>query len=504
MKQIRLLHPILFTLGSLLFLYRNAWIIASPDQLGRPLLILGIILFLLAIPLYWVVRDHDWVAIILTIIALGFFSPSLIFIFAGTFTIAILFIYYLSSRILKHRTRLQHVSTLLTFTGLLLVSVMVIPHANQFRLALDRESPVLSPVLKLTPTNQLPDIYYIVLDGYAREDVLTELYNYDNSPFIRLLETKGFIVPTESRSNYPKTALSVASTLNMDYIQSFAPGLEEQPYWWRMAPFIDNGRVRSALEGIGYRSISIASDWGITNNSTTDSYYSPRSIILSDFESFILGRTPLSSIRSLVEKFALVPSYDTHRDLIQYNFDTLAQIPALPSPKFIFAHILVPHPPFVFDAAGNPLHPNYPFSFNDGSDFPSGNDAYLQGYTKQLEYTNQQLKKLIDTILRDSKTPPIILLQADHGPGMLTDFSSSENSCLKERFSVFSAYYLPDASSEDIPIDITPVNLFRIIFNKYFQADIPLLENASYYYKDTVYIFRFEDVTTKVDTCDVK
>jgi hypothetical protein len=315
------------------------------------------------------------------------------------------------------------------------------------------------------------------------------------------LETKGFIIPSASHSNYPKTALSVASALNMDYIQSFAPGLDDQPFWWRMAPYIDNSRVRVALEGIGYKTISLASDWGITNNTTTDHYFSPRAVILNDFESFILGRTPLGGIRPILALFALIPSYTTHREIIQYNFDKLAQIPTLPGPKFVFAHLLVPHPPFVFDATGNPLNPNYPFNFNDGSDFPSGNEAYLQGYTEQLEYANQELIRLIDAILRDSETPPIIILQADHGPGMLTDFNSSKNTCLKERFSIFAAYYLPNISPENIPNDITPVNLFRIIFNQYFQEDIPLLENAFYYYKDTVYIFRTEDVTAQVDTC---
>ena len=87
---------------------------------------------------------------------------------------------------------------------------------------------------------------------------------------------------------------------------------------------------------------------------------------------------------------------------------------------------------------------------------------------------------------------------------MLTDFRSSENTCLKERFSVFAAYYLPNLNPETIPNDITPVNLFRIIFNEYFQANLPLLKNAHYYYKDNVYIYRAEDVTAQVDTCTGK
>ncbi len=84
---------------------------------------------------------------------------------------------------------------------------------------------------------------------------------------------------------------------------------------------------------------------------------------------------------------------------------------------------------------------------------------------------------------------------------MLTDFASLENTCLRERFSVFSAYYLPGVSPETIPDDITSVNLLRIVLNAYFGTDFLMLENAHYYFRDSVYIFRVEDVISRVDTC---
>ena len=63
-----------------------------------------------------------------------------------------------------------------------------------------------------------PDIYYIIVDGYAREDVLMELYDYDNSEFIDFLEHEGFYVAEKSRSNYNQTDLSLSSSLNMTYL----------------------------------------------------------------------------------------------------------------------------------------------------------------------------------------------------------------------------------------------------------------------------------------------
>ncbi len=218
------------------------------------------------------------------------------------------------------------------------------------------------------------------------------------------------------------------------------------------------------------------------------------------FESALLTHTPLRAIIPLLEKIAFVPSNEAHRELLRYSFNALAQITSLAGPKFVFAHITAPHPPFVLDSDGNAQQPGYPFSFNDGDDYPFTQEQYRQGYVGQVQYVNHQLENLVDAILQNSKTPPVILLQSDHGPGMLTDFSSAANTCIQERFSNFAAYYLPGLQPGDIPQDISNVNIFRIIFNKYFSANMPLLENSFYYYKDTTYIFRSVDVSSRVDT----
>ena len=63
-----------------------------------------------------------------------------------------------------------------------------------------------------------PDIYYIILDGYGRADVLQEIYNHDNTSFTSALTERGFYVGDESQSNYLRTSLSITSALNMEYI----------------------------------------------------------------------------------------------------------------------------------------------------------------------------------------------------------------------------------------------------------------------------------------------
>jgi hypothetical protein len=116
-----------------------------------------------------------------------------------------------------------------------------------------------------------------------------------------------------------------------------------------------------------------------------------------------------------------------------------------------------------------------------------------------LQFVNHSLEKTIAIILSKSEIPPIIILQADHGPGLLTDFSSLSNTCVKERFSPFAAYYLPDLDDRSVPPEISAVNTFRIIINEYFNANLPLLENRQYYYKDPVSFYAFDDVTGLVN-----
>jgi hypothetical protein len=98
-------------------------------------------------------------------------------------------------------------------------------------------------------------------------------------------------VPDFSHSNYPATPLSIGSTLNMDYVQAFVPALNTSPHRWLMAPYIDHSRVRALLESQGYKTISISTNWTITDNVTTDVYLHPAPVMLTDFEGFILDLT---------------------------------------------------------------------------------------------------------------------------------------------------------------------------------------------------------------------
>ena len=503
MSFLPLIHPILFLLASILYLYPSTFVIASPDQMLRPLLVLLAAMAVLVWPARWMARDWDGAGVLLSAFVLGVCAYSPFTLKVGEVCAVSSAILFLAAAVRRKAPELHQFTALLAFIAGVSVVAAAFPVVGVLTTAPAFKRPSGSMLVSAVGAGNRPDIYYIVLDGYARTDILAEFYGVDNSDLVRFLKSRGFTVPTHSRANYGRTALSIASTLNMDYVETFAPGLQSYPYWWLMAPYIDQSRVRDALEALGYRTVSLATDWSITDNPTTDAYYSPKPVVVSDFEYYLLELTPLGVIRGWLSRFATVHSAESHRALLRFSFHTLGRLPGEPGPKFVYAHIIAPHPPFVVDGDGREVEPGYSFRFSDGSDFPLGRSRYREGYRGQMQFVNGQLKTLVDDILRNSPTPPVILLQADHGPGMLTSFSSVTRTCLRERLSVFGAYYLPGTSPADVPSDVTPVNLFRIVFNRYFAAGLPLLPNEHYHSEKGLYAFRSSDVTSMVDTCTV-
>ena len=264
-----------------------------------------------------------------------------------------------------------------------------------------------------------PDIYYIIVDGYGRADVLQELYGFDNSDFIRFLTNRGFYVAGKAHSNYVQTGLSLASSLNFEYLDYLRPGEDKSANRYLLKDLIVRSRARLLLKDIGYRTVSVSSGYHLTEVNDVDWYLSLDASIFTNLEGLLL-RTSAAQIFVDTKTLEDITNYgyEPHRKRVLFAFEQLAKIPVtVPSPKFVFAHIITPHPPFVFDRSGNPLEPDWTYYIGDGSHFQGKPQDYITGYNEQVMYVNQLLRKTIDAILDNSKTRPIIILQADHGPG---------------------------------------------------------------------------------------
>jgi hypothetical protein len=344
--------------------------------------------------------------------------------------------------------------------------------------------------------DRLPDIYYIILDGYARADVLEEVYGYDNGEFIDYLKEKGFRVAGASKSNYCQTALSLASSLNLQHLQHLINRVHaDSRNTSLLRNLIRDSEIVRFLRQCDYEFAAFSSGYSFTEMSKADIYLSP-SQALSESQTLLINATPL---RSLLAKLPLKSQFDLHRGRLLYIFDQLPRVGKTDAPIFVFAHIMAPHPPFVFGERGEPIRCDGEFSYRDGSHYTRKRrqEEYKRDYIRQLTFINQKTREAIDGILAASSVPPVIILQSDHGPGSMLEWDDPQASNLKERMSILNAYYLPGGGDELVYDEISPVNTFRIICNHYFGTNYELLEDESYF-SNHQHPYRFINVTDQM------
>lgn len=325
----------------------------------------------------------------------------------------------------------------------------------------------------LQPVDSAPDIYYIILDTYTRADYLQKDYGFDNSPFLNELRQLGFEVADCSRSNYDITLSSMVSTLNMDFLANLLP--ETRNYYASLKndwSLLRQNSVRRLLEDIGYRTVSFetgypAVEWNDADyyfSSTTDFYTSQN---LTPFEVMLFNSTA-AVLPGVLKKQAASTQiigqnqpFGFHIAKQRYILEQLKQMDSLEGPKFVYAHILVPHVPYIFAADGTlQTDPGY----YDGEGTGARDAEYLRlGYTAEIQFINDQILNVVTRLINQSKTPPVIIIQGDHG---LKD---------ENRSAILNAIYLPGDHAPAIHAGITPVNTFRVVFNEIFNAKYSLL-----------------------------
>ncbi len=344
-----------------------------------------------------------------------------------------------------------------------------------------------------------PDIYYIILDGYGREDVLRDMYGMDNREFLDQLTDMGFYVAEEGHSNYMQTVLSLASSLNLEY-------LDEQIQKWglgstdRTLPtvMIQHSLARAFLEARGYRTVNILSGFYPTEILDADERLGlERPYGINAYEQFWILDSPFQELIPKDEFGYITWGYSMHRERILRQLDSLAQVSTESGPKFVFAHIFAAHPPFVLRGDGSSIEADRPYQLVDGDHFFGSREEYLSGYADQVGYINRRLLEIAHAILSNAQRPAVIIFQGDHGPGSTLDWSSAQGSCMWERASILNAYYLPEEYRANLYPSITPVNTFRYIFREIFQADYPPLEDHVYYSK-WLTPYRLKDVGDQI------
>jgi len=230
------LYPFLFAIYPILALL--AFNISEVDYSsgGRPLILSILATGILILIFYLIYRDWKRTALISTIILILFFSYGHIYILlkgveVGGFylfrhrTLAPIWIIltvmaiWWTSRKSLNTTPITHT---LNIVGLFLLILPIIQMVSFFvkSQVSQTNAEKNSSALNLKVSHQPPDIYYIILDGYGRSDILKSEFGYDNSDFLNSLRDQGFFVADCAQSNYAQTQLSLASSLNFNYIRN--------------------------------------------------------------------------------------------------------------------------------------------------------------------------------------------------------------------------------------------------------------------------------------------
>jgi len=523
------IHPFLFSLYPILFiLAHNAGQVYMQDAFIPAAWTLGITLGAFLI-LGLVLRDFLKAGILVSAFVLLFFSFGHVFelvmgkqIMGFTFgryrfLIGLWLLIFAGIVIFTFRMRgAESWTKALNFLSFLLVALNVfLLVSHEIKTAkLDFASPSLNVQSREVENgqgsqNEKPDIYYIILDAYGRSDVLKSILGYDNSEFIHFLQSKGFKIAEQSHSNYSKTYLSLASSLNMEYLDQTVASLgEASTDQGPLAKMIRDNRIVHFLKKNGYKIISFSTGYTLTEKiDGTDIYYKTPGG-LSEFDNIFLNTTPIPWLNGST---VTVQQYDKHRSRILTILKNLPEIAKNPEPTFTFAHILPPHQPFVFGPNGEKKNPKGSFSLLERGT----PQEYKRDYLGQVIFITKKIEKALEGILKNSSTPPLILIQGDHGSiysamaqdGTRTTFEHNWNhpseDTLKERMSILNAYYLPGGGEEKIYPGITPVNTFRVILDYYFGEDMPLLKDESFFSPDHDYHFvKVFDGNERVNTAD--
>jgi hypothetical protein len=385
-------------------------------------------------------------------------------------------------------TTASMLSRVLTVTSCILVAVSisnVIMHEVFFS---DRKEAIVSSQSSPLPTVNtsgmtLPDIYYIVLDGYGSKDTLETAFQFDNSEFYNYLEDKGFYIAHKSHSNYGNTHQSIPSSLNMTYLDHLAeiagPKSTDPKY---IRQLVETSSVFSRFKSLGYKIVVIG-------RCTFEREYLKiaDSVDICDcgveFRSVLWQNTVLSP---LIDRFG----GEAYRQSILCQLSELGNSWKIKGPKFVFAHLMLPHPPYCFGPSGEERSQAV-MQFNTYQD--------NSGYTDQVQFVNQKIRTIVDTIIHSSGQQPIIVLQGDHGPQVkdVEEFLDRDVDACKYRLGILSAYFVPEGVRNYLYDSITPVNTFRLILSRGFGTDDEMLEDKSYVTK-APYLYEFDDVTSIV------
>jgi len=482
-------HPFLLAIFPVVFLVSYNIHLLAPSEIVLPSLLILAITSFVWVFLGFTLKNYKKSGFIASLGLVLFFSYGHIFNLLGELTrhrfmlIIFLIVFVLGVvYFVKTKRKLDNATVIANVIGvtLLVMSLITIFTSDSVGNYFVGENVkvVNENLLQTSKAGSVPNIYYVILDGYTSSAILEKDLNFDNQEFLGFLTDKGFQVSPESKTNYPQTGLAIAAPLNMKYLNYSSGGLELDLNVDHKK-IIDKNQIMILLKSYGYTVVNISSGWGTTkdienadmNLCLVDKYVDSELIIM-------LVRT------SLLKPVSVKMFEHGKRDLVLCGFSELAEVNnKIKKPFFVFSHFLIPHPPFIFGANGEPVT----------AKTLDLNKWEREGYLNQIKFINKKLTEFIDKILVENKNV-IIIIQGDHGPDFGIDWDNPTEEMLRQRMTILNAYYFPEDEELSAYEGITPVNSFRLIVNYYFDDTYDVLDDRIYFNKREE-PYNFIDVT---------
>ncbi len=327
------------------------------------------------------------------------------------------------------------------------------------------------------PDFSKPDIYFLVFDAMASSKSLQQALNKKNSALDSLLVQKGFRVINNAASNYNWTIHSISTTLNMQYLPDFIAPVMNDPkaYFWGTASILDNS-LTAILKQEGYiihqyQPVSFNNpDWPFETHfqEMKDQHFYfktlPGRIYRDIFWNYL--RVNIKFIKN-IQLSLLNEQHQQHKTDIDTTIGLIKKSCSLETqPKFIYGHFMLPHDPYSFTKNGEVRH----ITLKD----LEGNKVETDAYFDQVLYANKIIHELTDYIQTHNKKNTVIIIEGDHGYRYL-----NKSNLAQYTFQNLNAFYFPDQKYDLLYDSLTPVNTFRTVLNKYFNAKLQLLKDTS-------------------------
>ena len=342
------------------------------------------------------------------------------------------------------------------------------------------------------------DIYFLVFDRYGSNESLDDLAEAHND-LPAWLQTKGFTVANDAHANYARTTMSLAATLNMTYlddvVQQLGPDSNDPG---PVNEMLQDHKVGRFLQDQGYRYVHIG-NWFAPTKTIRIADENPVLTSRTDFGA-LLDKTTLGPTINDLRGLKDPPSHHLlHRAAALFDFNEIDLVSHEAGPKFVMMHILLPHEPYVFAANGE-----YSGLSEADSKFSPA------GFRDQLAFTNDRIQGIVNGLLDVPEAEqPIIIIEADEGPypdrynrdqnGF--DWATATPEELETKYGVLIAMYLPGDPPADAPAvypNMTLINTFPIVLDRYFDAGIPLLPDRSYTSAAWVKPYDLTDITDRL------